>query len=199
MKEASPVVKDDQREIIIKAATAVFAHHGYKKATLESIGQSIGKVKSFVYYYFKNKEELFEAVIDNEVEQLRSRFEEIVTSSAPASQKLVEYSKQRMALLFKLANYFNLISNGVLTNPLLTDKLRRKYDQKEVEHIRLILQQGVESGEFRIMDTELASIAFFTLLKGLEIPLFTSKGSQSNINQRIEELLAITFNGIRSK
>lgn len=199
MKEASPVVKDDQREIIIKAATAVFAHHGYKKATLESIGQSIGKVKSFVYYYFKNKEELFEAVIDNEVEQLRSRFEEIVTSSSSASQKLVEYSKQRMALLFKLANYFNLISNGVLTNPLLTDKLRRKYDQKEVEHIRLILQQGVESGEFRIMDTELASIAFFTLLKGLEIPLFTSNGSQSNINQRIEELLAITFNGIRSK
>lgn len=199
MKEASPVVKDDQREIIIKAATAVFAHHGYKKATLESIGQSIGKVKSFVYYYFKNKEELFEAVIDNEVEQLKSRFEEIVTSSSSASQKLVEYSKQRMALLFKLANYFNLISNGVLTNPLLTDKLRRKYDQKEVEHIRLILQQGVESGEFRIMDTELASIAFFTLLKGLEIPLFTSNGSQSNINQRIEELLAITFNGIRSK
>lgn len=199
MKEASPVVKDDQREIIIKAATAVFAHHGYKKATLESIGQSIGKVKSFIYYYFKNKEELFEAVIDNEVEQLKSRFEEIVTSSSSASQKLVEYSKQRMALLFKLANYFNLISNGVLTNPLLTDKLRRKYDQKEVEHIRLILQQGVESGEFRIMDTELASIAFFTLLKGLEIPLFTSNGSQSNINQRIEELLAITFNGIRSK
>lgn len=199
MKEVAQAVKDDQREVIIKAAAEVFARCGYKKATLESIGQSIGKVKSFVYYYFKNKEELFEAVIDNEVDQLRSRFEQILTSDAPASKKLEEYSKRRMSLVFQLANYFNLISNGMLNNASLTDKLRQKYDEKEVEHIKLILKQGIDAGEFRIMDVDLASLAFFTVLKGLEIPLFTSNESQTNINQRIEGLLAIIFNGIRSK
>ncbi|WP_320051790.1 TetR/AcrR family transcriptional regulator [uncultured Acetobacteroides sp.] len=199
MREVATAAKDDQREIIIKAATDVFAKYGYKKATLESIGQSIGKVKSFVYYYFRNKEELFEAVIDNEVDQLRSRFEQIHTSDAPACQKMEEYAKRRMSLIFQLANYFSLISNGVLINPSLTDKLRRKYDEKEVGHIKMILGQGMEAGEFRIKDVELASLALFTVLKGLEIPLFTSNESQTNIDKRIDDLLAIIFNGIRSK
>ncbi|TCN68976.1 TetR/AcrR family transcriptional regulator [Acetobacteroides hydrogenigenes] len=199
MKEDAVAIKDDQREVIIRAATEMFAQYGYKKATLESIGQSIGKVKSYVYYYFKNKEDLFEAVIDREVEQLRSKFQQILTSDMPASKKLEEYTKRRMSLIFQLANYFSLISNGVLINPSLTDKLRRKYDEKEVEHIKEILTQGVEAGEFRIKDVDLASLGFFTVLKGLEIPLFTSNESQTNINHRIDDLLSIIFNGIRSK
>jgi len=199
MKEDAVAIKDDQREVIIRAATEMFAQYGYKKATLESIGQSIGKVKSYVYYYFKNKEDLFEAVIDREVEQLRSKFQQILTSDMPASKKLEEYTKRRMSLIFQLANYFSLISNGVLINPSLTDKLRRKYDEKEVEHIKEILTQGVDAGEFRIKDVDLASLGFFTVLKGLEIPLFTSNESQTNINHRIDDLLSIIFNGIRSK
>ena len=199
MKEDAVAIKDDQREVIIRAATVLFAQYGYKKATLESIGQSIGKVKSYVYYYFKNKEDLFEAVIDREVEQLRSKFQQILTSDMPASKKLEEYTKRRMSLIFQLANYFSLISNGVLINPSLTDKLRRKYDEKEVEHIKEILTQGVDAGEFRIKDVDLASLGFFTVLKGLEIPLFTSNESQTNINHRIDDLLSIIFNGIRSK
>ena len=199
MKEDAVAIKDDQREVIIRAATEMFAQYGYKKATLESIGQSIGKVKSYVYYYFKNKEDLFEAVIDREVEQLRSKFQQILTSDMPASKKLEEYTKRRMSLIFQLANYFSLMSNGVLINPSLTDKLRRKYDEKEVEHIKEILTQGVDAGEFRIKDVDLASLGFFTVLKGLEIPLFTSNESQTNINHRIDDLLSIIFNGIRSK
>jgi len=150
MKEDAVAIKDDQREVIIRAATEMFAQYGYKKATLESIGQSIGKVKSYVYYYFKNKEDLFEAVIDREVEQLRSKFQQILTSDMPASKKLEEYTKRRMSLIFQLANYFSLISNGVLINPSLTDKLRRKYDEKEVEHIKEILTQGVEVENFAL-------------------------------------------------
>lgn len=199
MKEVVTITKDEQREVIIRAATAVFTKYGYKKTTLESIGQTIGKVKSSFYYYFKNKEDLFEAVIDNEIDQLRNEFENILTSNISASQKLERYTKKRMSLVFQLANYFNLISNGVLINPSFTEKLRRKYDEKEVEHIRMILRQGVKKGEFHISDVDMVSLALFTVLKGLEIPLFTSNQNLTDINQRIDNLLSIFFNGIRSK
>jgi AcrR family transcriptional regulator len=199
LKEVATITKDEQREVIIRAATAVFTKCGYKKTTLESIGQSMGKVKSFFYYYFKNKEELFEAVIDNEINQLRNEFEHILTSNMSASQKLERYTKKRMSLVFQLANYFDLISNGVLINPSFTEKLRYKYDEKEVEHISMILRQGAEEGEFHITDVDLVSLALFTVLKGLEIPLFTSNENLTDINQRIDNLLSIIFNGIRSK
>lgn len=191
--------KDDQREIIVITASQVFSKYGYRKATLEQIGLAMSKVKSFVYYYFKSKEELFEAVIDREISLLRKEFEQILTSNITAKQKLSDYSKKRMALVFQLANYFELVSNGMLTNPALTEKLRRKYDQKEVEHIKIILEQGISSKEFCLKDVELASVAYFTVLKGLEIPLFASRENESCLSERLDNLLAIIFNGILSK
>lgn len=195
----TPNVKDDQRENIIKVASEVFSKLGYRKATLEQICQSLGKVKSFVYYYFNSKEELFEAVVDAEVDRLRSEFEQIVTSCNPASQKLKLYTQKRMALIFQLANYFELTNNGVPINSALTEKLRRKYDKKEIEHIRMILEQGTQNGEFALKHVEFASVAYFTVLKGLEIPLFSDVESQGNLDQRIDDLLSIIFNGILSK
>lgn len=199
MKVEATTPKDDQRENIIAAARQVFGQYGYKKATLDIIGQSMGKVKSFVYYYFKGKEQLFEAVIDSEVQHLKSEFDQILTSDMPATEKLKVYTKKRMALIFQLANYYELVSNGMLTNPAFTEKLRRKYDDKEVEHILLILEQGIRSGEFCLKDVQLAAIAYFTVLKGLEIPLFTAQDHSSNVDQRIDNLLTIIFNGILSK
>lgn len=197
--ETVPIVKDEQRENIIKVASEVFGKLGYRKATLEQICQSMGKVKSFIYYYFKNKEELFEAVVDTEVNLLKSEFDQIVTSTRPASEKLREYTRKRMSLIFQLANYFELTSNGMPVNSELTERLRRKYDQREIEHIRMILQQGTESGEFGLKHVELASVAYFTVLKGLEIPLFSNAENLSGLDQRIDDLLAIIFNGILSK
>jgi AcrR family transcriptional regulator len=185
--------------MIVSVATEVFAKHGYKKATLELIGQSMGKVKSFVYYYFKNKEEIFEAVVDEEVARMKSEFDEILTSSSSASKKLEEYAKRRFTLIFQLANYFRMVSNGQLTDPKITEKLRKKYEEKELEHIQQILSQGIEEGEFAIGDVPLAALVLLTVLKGLEMPLFTSNLGRTSVEKRVDKLLAIVFNGIRLK
>jgi AcrR family transcriptional regulator len=199
IKEAAVTVKDEQRDMIVSVATEVFAKHGYKKATLELIGQSMGKVKSFVYYYFKNKEEIFEAVVDEEVARMKSEFDEILTSSSSASKKLEEYAKRRFTLIFQLANYFRMVSNGQLTDPKITEKLRKKYEEKELEHIQQILSQGIEEGEFAIGDVPLAALVLLTVLKGLEMPLFTSNLGRTSVEKRVDKLLAIVFNGIRLK
>lgn len=199
IKEAAVTVKDEQRDMIVNVATEVFAKHGYKKATLELIGQSMGKVKSFVYYYFKNKEEIFEAVVDEEVARMKSEFDEILTSSSSASKKLEEYAKRRFTLIFQLANYFRMVSNGQLTDPKITEKLRKKYEEKELEHIQQILSQGIEEGEFAIGDVPLAALVLLTVLKGLEMPLFTSNLGRTSVEKRVDKLLAIVFNGIRLK
>lgn len=199
IKEAAVTVKDEQRDMIVSVATEVFAKHGYKKATLELIGQSMGKVKSFVYYYFKNKEEIFEAVVDEEVARMKSEFDEILTSSSSASKKLEEYAKRRFTLIFQLANYFRMVSNGQFTDPKITEKLRKKYEEKELEHIQQILSQGIEEGEFAIGDVPLAALVLLTVLKGLEMPLFTSNLGRTSVEKRVDKLLAIVFNGIRLK
>ncbi len=53
---------DSQRERILEAASALFATQGYASTTTAQIVQSLGVTKPFVYYYFRDKQEIFETL-----------------------------------------------------------------------------------------------------------------------------------------
>ncbi len=53
---------DEKRERILKAAEALFDRNGYANTTMEQIVQALGVTKPFVYYYFRNKQEIFETL-----------------------------------------------------------------------------------------------------------------------------------------
>lgn len=55
--------RDANRENILKIAQDIFSKYGYKKTTLDDIANAVRKWKSSLYYYFKSKEDLFQAVI----------------------------------------------------------------------------------------------------------------------------------------
>ncbi len=53
---------DEKRERILRAAEALFARQGYANTTMEQIVTALGMTKPFVYYYFRNKQEIFETL-----------------------------------------------------------------------------------------------------------------------------------------
>ena len=53
-----------RRDEILDAATGLFARLGYKKTTLDEVAGEVGIVKSALYRYFDNKEQLFNGMID---------------------------------------------------------------------------------------------------------------------------------------
>lgn len=53
---------DLQRERILKAASTLFAEQGYANTTITQIADALGATKPFVYYYFHDKQELFETL-----------------------------------------------------------------------------------------------------------------------------------------
>ena len=62
--------KDANRASILKIAQEIFSKYGYKKTTLDDIANAVRKGKSSLYYYFPSKEDLFQAVIQKEVDSL---------------------------------------------------------------------------------------------------------------------------------
>src|SRR5574340_299299 len=51
---------DAKRERILKVAERLFHEQGYANTTLEQIVRELGVTKPYVYYYFHNKQEIFE-------------------------------------------------------------------------------------------------------------------------------------------
>ena len=61
-QKASTASTDEKRERILQAAEALFDRQGYANTTMEQIVQQLGVTKPFVYYYFRNKQEIFETL-----------------------------------------------------------------------------------------------------------------------------------------
>jgi AcrR family transcriptional regulator len=53
---------DVQRERILQAAAGLFAAQGYANTTMAQIVRALGVTKPFVYYYFRDKQEIFEVL-----------------------------------------------------------------------------------------------------------------------------------------
>jgi AcrR family transcriptional regulator len=187
--------KDIVRTQIIDEASKIFGHFGYKKTSMEQIAVALNKGKSSIYYYFTSKEAIFEAVIEKEVSLMRKKNQEAMGKTTNAAEKFKAYIVTRMKGFEEMANMYQVLKNEYLTHITFINQIRKRYDHQEIENIRLILEEGVASGEFNISNAELAAFAIATAIKGLEIPLFFS-GEKVNVEQQIENLIHILFNGI---
>lgn len=188
--------RDEMRDSIVKAATQVFTRFGFKKTSMDDIARSIRMGKSSIYYYFKSKEEIFQAVVDKEADLLRIKVNKIIDGSDDSMSKLRAYVKLRMDLIKQLSNYMEILKNDDLMNLALTEKIRKKYDDEEVTIIRRILEEGNDSGLFKVKDLNLSSLAIVTAMKGLEVPLVTASMGIESLNMIIDDMLDILFFGI---
>jgi len=184
------------RESIVKAAGDIFSKYGFRKTTMDDIAVALGKGKSSIYYYFHNKEEIFQAVLEQEVVQLKSRLQKAVDGKKNSKTKLKAYIITRMEGFESMLNFYNAVKNEYLAQYEFIERIRHKYDQEEISNIQGILQEGIEKEEFSIDDPFLASLAIVTSMKGFEIPLYIKGKSAQDIEQRVDKLLKMLFNGI---
>lgn len=184
------------RENIVSAATEVFSRYGFKKTSMEDIARALRMGKSSIYYYFKGKEEIFQAVVDREANLLRVKVKEILESGLPVTEKLRSYVKMRMDLIKHLSNYMEILKNDDLMNLELTEKFRKKYDDEEITIVKQMLEEGINRNELKVKDLNLSALAIVTAMKGLEIPLVTSTMGVESLNMVIDDMLDILFYGI---
>ena len=66
----SPAVRQEQRrQTIVAAARKAFLKHGYGQTTMSAIAAAIGGSKTTLWSYYRNKHDLFAAVVDDLVER----------------------------------------------------------------------------------------------------------------------------------
>ena len=189
------VNRDEFKKRVIIAAGQIFSRYGFRKTTMDEIADALKMGKSSTYYYFKGKEEIFEAVILYEAEILRTELSEAIKSVDSPADKLKSYVFVRMKAFEKLSNYYNAIFDKNLDHFEFIENVRERYDKEELAMLRLILYLGVRQKVFRNLNSEYTALAIQTTLKGLEVPLFWKK-KELNIESRLNAILEVLFNGI---
>ncbi len=189
------IKKDKKREAIITAAGIVFGRHGFKEARMETVAKEAGMGKSSLYYYFISKEELFEAVVEREAEFLKSEIIKATKDIFDPYKRMKVYVISRMKAFNESINLYTAVKTNYLDHLPFINKVRTKYDKEELKMVESILKDGVRSNRFKLVNTELATIAIVTAIKGLEYTIVIQKG-EYKLEQQVEQLLMFLFYGI---
>ncbi len=187
---------DGMRVAIIEAARELFAKYGYKKTTMEDIAHALRKGKSSLYYYFKNKEEIFQAVIELEKDILFTELNKVVDSDLSPKEKFKEYVITRMKTIHMLENYMKVLKDDALGVYDFFDKLRGKGEDEEAALLTRMLEEGLKDDSFQVKNVNMAAVAIAIALKGLEGPLFQAMDNFDDFKVQIDNILTILFFGI---
>ena len=134
------------REQIIIAAQGLFKQFGLKKTTMDEIAEACGKAKSTLYHYFKSKEEVFDAVLEKELQNLRMMVNEAVTLQSSLKEKLKSYIITFHQEALNKINVFRILKQEI-KNELANSARFANIIEFETSFVTSLLNEGFEKKE----------------------------------------------------
>jgi TetR/AcrR family transcriptional regulator len=144
------------RAAILRAAAEEFAEHGIAGARTEAIAREARVNKALLYYYFRDKETLYGAVLDNAFSGLKATVFRVLDSDLPPREKIMTY----------VGTYFDFIASNQVYPKLMQREMMRareghsphienlvkNYFQPIYARVGELLRKGIAEGEFRKID-----------------------------------------------
>lgn len=190
-------MRRQRREQILAAAKTVFAEHGYHKAAINEIIRRANIARGTFYLYFESKQKVFDSILEEALEQLRSRLFRIETDDgAPPPQ--VQLRQQLVEVLTYLLEdrHFTLmlLRQGLGTESEVAERVTSFYDHAQAL-IHRSLERGMEMGLLRQHDPDLVSAALLGAVRGIIAQLLHAEGP-ADYEKTVDELIAFALRGV---
>lgn len=161
------------KELMLDVARQLFASIGVHKTTMNDIADAAHKGRRTIYTYFKSKEEIFDAVIKRELDDLYGSLCQAYSQNLRPDRKLMTFIYRHLHAMKELVERNGSLRADFFKDVWLVERVRKDFDRKEQLLIRRILDQGVERGLFQVSDSQTMSILILTSVKGLEVPFIS--------------------------
>lgn len=188
---------DETRKGILDAARGLFAAQGVKKTTLDDIAGSLHRTKTFIYHYFRNKDDLLGALVEAEGDEYVEELRKAIDSVNGARERFRAYVLARFNIFSRMGTYYRALREQYFEQYAFIEKARLKYDLFETGTLTDILRLGVREGAFSTADPELVAHAILIALKGFELEW--AGQDREGFERTIDALLSILFDGIAAR
>ena len=187
------------RDILVDVARQLFARMGFDNTTMNDIAQVSQKGRRTLYTYFRNKDDIFSAVVESELNQLQNILLEIADRKLPADEKLTTFVYTRLDAVKMLVSRNGTLRAAFFRDIWQVEKVRKKFNLQETIIIQNILDDGVKEGVFEIPDTGATAYMIHYMLKGLEVPYIRGKmgNSEADRTKQKANVMNLIFNGIK--
>jgi len=147
---------EESRAAILKAAVREFAEEGVAGARTEAIARSAGVNKALLYYYFKDKEAIYRAVLDQVFGGVRAAIHKALSQDLPPGEKLARYVCAHFDYIASNPLYPRIVQAEFLGaghgDPSRLQRLAKQYFRPVFQDLSGLLHEGAQSGDFRRVD-----------------------------------------------
>jgi len=165
---------EKSRAAILKAAVAEFAEHGIAGARTDAIARAARVNKALLYYYFKDKDALYEAVLDHVFSGLRERLIPVLDGDLGPREKMLEYAGTYFDYIAANPRFPRVVQGewmrmGPKGNPQML-RIAREYFAPIYRRVAEMLREGIEKRQFRAVNP----IDFMPSLVGIIVFYFST-------------------------
>jgi AcrR family transcriptional regulator len=193
------MTKDEKRKILLQAASDVLMEYGAHKTTLDDIARRAGMAKSSLYYYFRDKDEIIRAIIQNYTEQLLEIMTRAAAAEKTAEDKMYALIEARFRFIAEKARRASkevIQEFRALEGVFETEK--ELYLQAHLDLVRGILEYGIARGETRPLDNlDLISLVLISSMFGCD-RTFTFYDQPDRVMDAMKQMNRIFFTGLRN-
>lgn len=155
---------------LVDVARQLFAKMGVENTTINDIALASKKGRRTLYTYFKSKEDIYMAVVESELDILSETMKRVAEKDISPDEKMMEMIYTRLDAVKEV-----VFRNGTLRANFFRDiwrveKVRKRFDAKEIQLFKDVLTEGVEKGVFQIDDIDMTAAIVHYSVKGIEVP-----------------------------
>lgn len=151
---------------ILSAAESLFARQGYDSTTMDQIARMAGLTKGAVYYFFRNKAELFCTIVDEGISYIAEQCRSILEAARSSREIARDVISFYVNISYDNASLFLILFGSRSADPAV----RAMFDERIgrlLVCIRDILQAGMDDGLLRSVNPEILARMFAGCIYGL--------------------------------
>ncbi|MEL7540049.1 MAG: TetR/AcrR family transcriptional regulator [Pseudomonadota bacterium] len=194
--------KEAKRLALIDAALAVFSRVGFAAAKIDDVAEEAGVSKGTVYLYFDSKEQLFEGMVKSKMLPMLDNIAEIAFDpDISATDRLKQHLRffYTKILDSDRRHIMRLIMSEGPNFPHLAEFYHANVLSRGQTMINLIIQQGIENGEFRNMSGHglMQNVVAGALIAGMWKLVF-DRFQPIDLDEYFETHVDLILNGLRA-
>ena len=188
------------KQLLMEKARQLFAKSGFENTTMNDIAEASERGRRTLYTYFSSKKEIYNAVVESELESMYVKLSNKIDKEHTASNKLMLFFVTRLEIVKEVVTRNGTLRGDFFRDIFRVENVRKTFDKQEIQLLKGILDEGVAAGEFEILDTVNTARILHFALKGLEVPYIRGVMTQDPKDAIDRNIVAnIIFQGITTK
>jgi AcrR family transcriptional regulator len=155
---------DHRRHEIFARSVDLFIKKGFAETSMREIAEASGMGKSSLYDYFKTKDEILLWAVEDELFDLTTAAREIADQPLPAIERLRLVMQLHLNFLISRKDFYLKLSFEVQRLPIESQRRIQVKRHAYQDLIRRLIDEGIQEGSFRPVDSLLATRTLITIL-----------------------------------